>query len=518
MPDRRNIHGGAIACGHDITAAAAREVLMDGGNAFDAAIAGICAACVAETALCSLAGGGYLLARAGNADPVVYDFFVDTPRNRRARDEIDLYPIHADFGTATQEFHVGLGAVATPGITAGLFEIHGDLCRLPIERLVEPAVRAARDGVKINRFQAYLFQILAPIYLSTFGARGIYGDDRATLPQAGDLFCQPELADTLEWLAREGPRLLYGGELGRRLAELCESSGGQLSLDDLQAYRVRRRKPLALDYRDARIHTTPPPSRGGILIGFALALLNDVDVSSGEPWIGTLAESMRIANKARDEDPDELLDPVLLDRYRKELLSAPGCDRGTTHISIIDREGNVAAASLSNGEGCGHVLPGTGIMLNNMLGEEDINPEGFQCWQPGTRMASMMAPTLIERAGGRTVLGSGGSNRIRSAILQVISRLIDFGQSPEAAVNAARIHVEGDRISVEDDLSRTESAALEKTGLRIDRWQERNMFFGGVHVVDDRPDGIHAVGDLRRGGVGLKLPWPASGDPPRAIR
>ncbi|MBH0200696.1 MAG: hypothetical protein HP497_15020 [Nitrospira sp.] len=159
--------------------------------------------------------------------------------------------------------------------------------------------------------------------------------------------------------------------------------------------------------------------------------------------------------------------------------------------------------SLSNGEGCGHVLAGTGVMLNNMLGEEDLNPGGFQRWRPATRMASMMAPTLIERPGSRAVLGSGGSNRIRSAILQVITNLVDLGLAPEEAVHAPRIHVEGELLSLEPGFGPGEDRVLAGLGLQVDRWQERNLFFGGAHLVVEDAAGLHAVGDPRRGGVGL---------------
>ena len=214
---------------------------------------------------------------------------------------------------------------------------------------------------------------------------------------------------------------------------------------------------------------------------------------------------MRLTNQARLDDAEPLLNARLLERYRAEILSRPSCSRGTTHISIVDEEGDLAGVTLSNGEGCGHVLPGSGIMLNNMLGEEDINPGGFQKWAPGTRMASMMAPTLIERDGARAVLGSGGSNRIRSAILQVLTNLVDFGMTAEEAVNAPRIHVEGDLLSVEDGFTSDEEHALAGSGLRTDRWSERNLFFGGVHLVSQNESGLNAIGDPRRGGVGIRL-------------
>jgi len=365
---------------------------------------------------------------------------------------------------------------------------------------VSPAVRGARPA---NRLQAYIFEVCGPIYVATAGSRAIYrstGDHG--LPRAGELLRQPELADTFETLAREGPGLIYGGELGRRLAAACAAEGGQLTLEDLERYRVIKRRALARDFRDARVYTNPPPSRGGILIAFALALLDRLPAGDRTRWLQDLAAAMRFSNLARAESDDRLLEPDLLERYRAELSGRPGCDRGTTHISVVDGEGNFAAASLSNGEGCGHVLSGTGIMLNNMLGEEDLNPGGFQRWAPGTRMASMMASTLVEHRGGQAVLGSGGSNRIRSAILQVVANLVDFDMTPADAVQAPRIHVEGERLSVEGGFSDSEQRALEATGLAIERWRDRNLFFGGVHVVQRTEAGLSAFGDPRRGGVG----------------
>jgi gamma-glutamyltranspeptidase/glutathione hydrolase len=242
-----------------------------------------------------------------------------------------------------------------------------------------------------------------------------------------------------------------------------------------------------------------------MLIGFALSLLDCISVAEPEQWLLTLAKTMALTNRTRLEEAEPLLNQALLERYRNEMIAHATCNRGTTHISIIDAEGNLASATLSNGEGCGHVLPGTGIMLNNMLGEDDINPGGLQKWIPGTRMASMMAPTLIERDGTRSVLGSGGSNRIRSAILQVLTHLVDHGMSADDAVNAPRIHVEGDLLSFEEGFTASEETALSRTGLKLDRWKGRNLFFGGVHLVNLSDTGLSAVGDPRRGGVGIVL-------------
>ena len=210
---------GAIACGHPATAAAAREILEDGGNAFDAALAALCAACVAEPVLCSLGGGGYLLARRANGEAVLYDFFVETPLKHRPAGEVDFYPILADFGTATQEFHIGLGAIATPGAVRGLFDAHTDLGSLPMTRLVAPAARIAREGVPLRPVDSYLFQVVGPILAARPEGRALFTQSDGALVACPDVLRQPELADTLEALAREGAPVtlmsiaaLYQGE------------------------------------------------------------------------------------------------------------------------------------------------------------------------------------------------------------------------------------------------------------------------------------------------------------------
>jgi gamma-glutamyltranspeptidase/glutathione hydrolase len=208
---------GAVAAGHPATAEAAAWALEEGGNAFDAAMAGLCAACVAEPVLTSLGGGGFLLAHQGGGRNTLYDFFVQTPLRKRAVSDLDFYPITADFGTAQQEFHIGMGSVAAPGTIKGLFRIHDELGSLPMREIVKPAVDFARDGIVLNRLQAYIFSIVAPIYLSTRGARQTYSSHQVagSLPVEGENFRQPELADALELLAIEGEQLFYQGEMGQ---------------------------------------------------------------------------------------------------------------------------------------------------------------------------------------------------------------------------------------------------------------------------------------------------------------
>lgn len=232
-----SLRKGAVAAGHPLTANAARVVLDAGGNAYDAVLAAMCAASVVEPVLSSLAGGGFLLAFPGDGKPRLYDFFVQTPRRKRPPDEIDFRPIIADFGTAQQEFHIGLGSIATPGTVRGLFEIHRELGSLPMRDIVEPAIAAARDGVAINRLQAYIFGVVAPIYLATHDARRIYAspNDATRLYGEGEVLRQPELADALDAIAREGERLFYEGEIAAALTGACETGGGHLGADDLRA-------------------------------------------------------------------------------------------------------------------------------------------------------------------------------------------------------------------------------------------------------------------------------------------
>lgn len=502
-----------MACGHPATAAAAREILRHGGNAFDAALAALCAAAVAEPVLCSLGGGGFLLAQRADGAATLYDFFVDTPRRKRTAGDDDVQHILADFGTTTQAFHIGLGTVATPGVIKGLFAVHRDLARLPMAEIVAPAAQFAREGVKLRPIDSYLFKVVAPILTARPEGRALFARSDGALYAEGDVLYQPDLAETLEALVRDGESLFYTGALGERLVADCAALGGHLSGEDLAGYRVYRRRPFERPYRDARILFNPPPSAGGLLIAFSLALLDAVDVAALGPATAalgeTLARVMELTNRARAEasakdvvDPAALLAPDVIARYRREVSAHAPATRGTTHISVVDDAGNIAALSVSNGEGCGYLLPGTGIHLNNMLGEEDVNPHGPERWLPGRRMASMMCPTIVTRADGAVAaLGSGGSNRIRTAILQVLLNLIDFDLPLRSAVEAPRLHLESNRVDIESGFPEAMNPRFIARGGTVTEWAERNLFFGGVHAVArDHEGNLTAAADPRRAG------------------
>ncbi|MBD2230638.1 gamma-glutamyltransferase [Phormidium tenue] len=515
------VNRGAIAAGHALTAEAGAEMLRQGGNAFDAAIAAAFTACVVESSLTSLAGGGFLLAHTAAGENRLFDFFCQTPRSKAIGRSPDFYPIHANFGDTVQEFHIGLGSMAVPGAIAGLLHVHQRLGRLPLKQIVAPAQHWATQGTQVEPFRAGCFQILAPILTATAEARAIYAPG-GTLLTAGDRFYLPDFAAFLDDLARQGADLFYRGDLAHAIAQDCQAHGGYLTLEDLQTYQVVEREPLAVPYGSATLLTNPPPSSGGTLIAFALHLLAQASpalTAHGSPrHVAMLREVMSLTNLARQKGYDdhlyrseiaqEFLGVAHLAPYLEQfqaVLSRGGSKWGsTTHISVVDGEGNAASLTTSNGEGSAYVIPGTGIMMNNMLGEEDLNPQGFHQWPTNQRMSSMMAPTVVLKDGKPClVLGSGGSNRIRTAILQVVSNVLDFDMDIEAAVSAPRLHWERGALHLEPGYEQAAIAAQGITGDDVCTWwQAPSMFFGGVHAVAVDPDGtLSGIGDGRRGGA-----------------
>jgi gamma-glutamyltranspeptidase/glutathione hydrolase len=391
---------------------------------------------------------------------------------------------------------------------------------MPLALITEPARQAARQGVRLNALQHYIATIVEPIIRASLEALSLHESTLrpGLLAAPGEILRQPAMADSLDALLAEGDDLFYLGAMGQQLLGACRTRGGHLTPADLMSYQVERRVPLASGYSGARLFSNPAPSLGGTLICFALTLLQQARMGEtrfgGERHLRLLARAMRLTQDARrrhippdqgisDEDSERLLSDPMLGEYRRLLVQHPVFSRGTTQVSIADAEGNLASMTLSNGEGCGYVIPGTGIMLNNMLGEEDLNPQGFQRWAEDRRIASMMAPTFMFTGDGCAVAtGSGGSNRIRSAILQVLCNLVDFGMSLEQAVTAARIHFESGLLNLEPDREPGVLRALADEFPRQRCWKDKNLFFGGAHsVMRDSLGGLSGIGDPRRGGV-----------------
>jgi gamma-glutamyltranspeptidase/glutathione hydrolase len=345
-------------------------------------------------------------------------------------------------------------------------------------------------------------------------ARQVYAPGGVLL-QAGEKLFMRDFAESLSYLAEKGVNEFYEGEMAQQLVKDCQAYGGYLTSEDLKNYQVIERKPLVVNYRDNIFLTNPPPSSGGILIAFALELLSKVNfqpITFGTSLhLQMLAEVMRLTNEARKDGYNTNLYQTNIDKtflstehvtqYQQQLTAATNKWGSTTHVSVIDAEGNAASVTTSNGEGSSYMIPGTGIMVNNMLGEEDLNPHGFHQWQENVRISSMMAPTIVLKDNQpEIVLGSGGSNRIRTAILQVISNIIDFKMPVDEAVNSPRVHWENNLFNLEPGFSK-EAIKSQFSNTQLVLWNKKNMFFGGVHTVMESAGLIEGAGDQRRSGA-----------------
>jgi len=479
-----------VAAGHPATTEAAVAVLEAGGNAVDAALAAGFAATIAEPGLTSLGGGGFLLARDPDGAATLLDFFADNPgRGSATHAEPHFVPVTIRFPGADQVFNAGLGSAATPGVLAGLLMAHAQLGRVPLEVVLEPAIGLAREGVVVSPLQGYFLALLEPILTLTAGGRRLFAS-AGRYPQEGDRLANPDLASFLEELPRDRGRDLYEGALGEQVARDMRDGDGLLTAADLSGYRVRARAPLEVPYRGFALLTNPPPSSGGTLIGLSLQRLAVGAPAGRDPTDG--AELLRRARVMRDVEALRQADPLPGQR---------AFSRGTTHVSVRDAAGGVASMTTSNGEGSGYVIPGTGILLNNMMGEDDLHPGGFFAGTPGERIGSMMSPSLLLREGEvDLVLGSGGSKRIRTALLQVILDRIDFRLPIEVAVSRPRLHWDGLQLQAEPGLPARSLRLLEDEFL-VNEWPRRDVYFGGVHAVAAGEAGA----DARRGGFATVL-------------
>jgi gamma-glutamyltranspeptidase/glutathione hydrolase len=482
---------GVVAAGHPLTAQAGVRALREGGNAVDAAIAAMLTSFVAEPLLTGLGAGGYMIVADGG-EPVVLDFFVESP-GPPPQGAAELEAVDVSFGDANQVFHIGAASCGVYGVPAGVCAAARRWGTIPLEQLAAPAARLARDGVALNAEQSYVAAILNDLLRSNPACAALWAPDGAVLRE-GEVLRNPELGEALLRLAREGERPFYEGDVAAAVSEAIALRGGWLSQAHLRTYRALERAPLRLGYRDREVLTNPPSSAGGILLAYSLKLL---DAGATPPSPRELVTAMRAA---QEERTPQFTEELTSDGFAEDFLSSRL--GATTHISVLDADGMACSVTSTNGEGSAVVVPGTGIHLNNVMGEQDLNPLGFNKHPLGRRMPSMMAPTLVLRGGAvELVLGSAGSNRIRSALLQTIVGVVDRGLDASAAVCAPRAHYEDGIVYHEPGL---DAAELALPGAELVRFHERNLFFGGVQAVQRRDDGrLLGAGDPRRGGVAL---------------
>jgi gamma-glutamyltranspeptidase/glutathione hydrolase len=452
---------GAVAAGHPATVEAGVEILEAGGSAADAAVAASLASCVAETVMTGLLGGGhgiYFDAAAGRA--VNLDCFVAVPGLGGERREAELLHLEVPFGAELVHYAVGPASCGVPGLPAGLEALWREHGRLDWPRLVEPALRLARDGVEFPPAHAACLEMLAPVMTMDEGAR-IYASGGVLLA-AGETLEQPGLLSALELVAEEGASSFYTGSLAAALLELVEDRGGLITREDLGSYEARWDEPDQVDYAGRSFLTRAGLSRLS-------------DVLPQLPELRDLAEPERVLAFAAALDGDHL----------------PG---ETTNLVTLDGDGNTCVLTTSLGLGSGDFLPGFDLHLNSMLGETDLVRGDLE---PGERMGSMMAPSIaLDGNGVALAAGAAGGTRLRSALVQVVAGVLDEGLGPQEAVDRPRIHPAGGRAQLEPGFDEETIAALQSAGYEARVWPARHHYFGGVSVVTR----TGSAGDPRRSG------------------
>jgi gamma-glutamyltranspeptidase/glutathione hydrolase len=458
----------SIAAGHPATVEAGAEILEEGGSAADAAVAASLASCVAETVMTGLLGGGHAIyyeAASGRIENL--DCFVAVPGLGAERRDAELLELDVPFGAELVHYAVGIASCGVPGVAAGLDELWRRHGRLDWPRLVEPALRLARAGVEMTTAQSSCLAMLAPVMTMNEGAR-IYAPGGALL-ETGALLEQPGLARALEFLATEGAVSMYSGSIGDALLAFMRERGGLVTSEDLAAYRAEWSEPVEVPYLDWRAYT-----RGDL---------------SGLPE--TLPRVPRL--KGLPEAERALVFARILDSGRAD----GGGD--TTNITVVDGEGDACVLTTSLGLGSGDFLPELDLHLNSMLGEADLIRGSLE---PGVRMGSMMAPSVIRGESGlELAIGAAGGTRLRSALLQVAAGVLDEGLPPSDAVARPRLHSAGGRVQLEPGFSTATVGVLEQEGFEVRVWPAQHHFFGGVSLVTPSD----AAGDPRRSGAAAQV-------------
>jgi gamma-glutamyltranspeptidase/glutathione hydrolase len=434
----------AVAAGHPATTAAGVEILEAGGSAADAAVAACLASCVAETVMTGLLGGGhgiYLDAASGAVRNL--DCFCAVPSGTGA----PLVELDVPFGEELVHYAVGAASCAVPGVPAGLealWRAHG---RLPWADLCAPALRLAREGVPMPPAHVACLAMLAPVMTMHEGAR-IYAPEGRLL-QPEERLQQPGLVSALELLAEEGAESVYRGSIAEALLALVSERAGAITRADLHAYSAEWTEPVEVGYAGTRFLTR------GSLAGIAPAL------SRLPSFAGLDATGRALA----------LLDAV----------AGEGGGGHTTNLVAVDSGGSTCVLTTSLGLGSGDWLPGLDVHLNSMLGEADLLVGTLE---PGTRMQSMMAPSVaVDGDGPALAIGAAGGTRLRTALVGVTSAVLDEGLGPQEAVDRPRIHRAGTTVNAEPGADEGTLAELERRGLAVRHWPARHHYFGGVSLV-----------------------------------
>ncbi len=478
-------------------------VAADGGNAVDAALAAAFVALSTEPGMVSLGGGAYLAIWPLGSDPVVVDGNVEMP-GRGAEERIGggLREVLTDYGGGLRML-AGHGSVATPGIVPAFALAAERYAALPWARLLEPARAAARDYPMSPAAARYLEFVADTLFAEDHEARALVTGPDGKAAQGGAQRANLDLASTLDRLAEEGPSLFTTGDVGRALVEAMATNDGLVTAADLETYAPVVRGAHRLNLGTWSIATNPPPAVGGPMLSVMLTEL----ARRGDWTWDDVIEIQRAVLSYRTSVHDYSLDLEedgldLLARVGEHGLTALHGSSSTANVSAVDTEGNACAITMSSGYSAGLCIPGTGILLNNALGEVELNRLGIHALPPGTRLASNMAPTTGRSASGRVLaIGSPGADRITTALMLVLGQGCLHDRHLQAAIAAPRLHVRhvDDGFVVEHERDTSIGAAVARSGLPAHEYAEPHMYFGGVGAALSGPGGeLLAAGDARR--------------------
>jgi gamma-glutamyltranspeptidase/glutathione hydrolase len=525
----------AIASANSLATDAGMEVLAAGGNAFDAAVAVSSTLGLVEPESSGLGGGGFMLLHIA-ADG--REVFIDAREKAPLAATRDMY-LDAAGNADRAQSTLGPRAAAIPGLPAGLVHLATNYGRLPLARSLAPAQRLARRGWPIGRKNFLALNARRDSLLKSPGAAALFLRD-GKVPELGTRMRNPDYARTLELLGKHGADGFYRGELAQKLVDCVQAAGGLWTLEDFAQYRVVERVPLVTGHRGFRIVTAPPPSSGGISVIEMLNILDAWDYRAMErvPRVHLLAEAMRRAFRDRAiylGDPDFVKVPVELltdRRYAAGLRASinparatpsdllPGIDAPserpeTSHVSIVDREGNVVAMTQTVNLffGSTFLVPGTGFMLNDQMDDFSAKagaPNAFQvigadanAIAPGKRPLSSMTPTILFGPDRIAALGTPGGSRIVSMVLLGLIELMG-GASAQATVDTPRFHHQytPDTVFAEPSTFQpAEVQALTGRGFTVDVAKET---WGNMQVVvwNRHTGAVEAGSDSRWKGVG----------------
>ncbi len=452
-----------------------------GGNAYDALIAAYLSACTAEPAMASMGAGALILHQQSGQKVVYTDAFCQTPQ-RKGTDKA-TNPITVSWDAVDEIYHTGAASVAVPGVMMGLWNLHRRYGHMTWKECCLLGRDVASSGVALNSFQHLDINLLRDIFAQSTDLSAAVLDDQGEVRPIGSLIRIPDLAASIDVIAHEGIDILYQGEIAHAIAEITGDEG-HLRVADLQQYRTIDSTPLHFLWKGHSIYTPDKPSLGGYILAALLHEVHTLDL-----LVPRLAQVRRCGTDLA------ALAEISGINAKNSQQSIAG---GTSHMSIADAKGNHVCMSFSLGEGSGVVVPGTGIHLNNMLGEPSLLPDGIGSWIPASRLRSMMTPLIAVSDQDTVLAGTGGADRIPYILAQFLVRFLK-SSNLEEAIKAPRCNLAHGTFHTEPGWS--ESIAEQATQ---SIWTERNMYFGGVHAIASSANDTLGSADNRREGCVLR--------------